>query len=282
MTLEQKNPLTKFFRQPAVYIKLPSEGKWWDDNCLELPVTGEVGIYAMTTRDEITLKTPDALLNGQGIVDVIQSCVPSIKDAWKMPSVDVDSLLIAIRIASYGEYMHFETVCPHCNFDNNYDIDLKSILTSITCPDYSKPVIYKSLKIKLHPQKYHTVNQSNRLNFEEQKINNALSMGDDIDPNVKLKMVTDGMNRLVELGITSLVESVEYIELEDGERISNKDYIKEFFNNSESSMIKSIQDRLLEYVEISRIKPTGVNCGNSECLKSYEVNIEFDYANFFV
>jgi hypothetical protein len=60
---------------------------------------------SMTTKDEITLKTPDALLNGQGVVNVIESCCPAIKDAWAMPSIDVDATLIAIRIASYGNQM---------------------------------------------------------------------------------------------------------------------------------------------------------------------------------
>lgn len=280
MTIEQQNPLSKFFRQPSIYIKLPSGGKWWQENSLELTATGEIPVYPMTTKDEIVLKTPDALLNGQGVVDVIHSCVPSIKNAWEMPSVDVDAVLIAIRIASYGEFMHIETTCSHCQAENDYDIDLKPILGSIQCPDYSKKIQYQTLKMKLHPQRYFAVNQGNRVAFEEQKLTDAINnLSTDMDPDEKIKLLTTSMSKLVELGINSVVESIEYIEMEDGTRISNKQHLKEFFENSESSVIKSVQEQLLEFSGDVSIKPSNMVCG--ECAKSFDVKIEFDYANFF-
>ena len=70
-----------------------------------MPPNGEIGIFPMTARDELVLKTPDALLNGASTVEVINSCVPAITDAWEIPSVDMDALLIGIRIATYGENM---------------------------------------------------------------------------------------------------------------------------------------------------------------------------------
>ena len=114
------NPLSKYFRQPAIYMDLPSRGKYWPDGTLDLPVTGKLAVYPMTTRDEITLRTPDALMNGTSVVDVIQSCCPSITNAWRMPSVDVDAVLIGIRIASYGNEMDFDTRCPYCKAENKH------------------------------------------------------------------------------------------------------------------------------------------------------------------
>jgi hypothetical protein len=279
MSEQQSNPLANFFRQPAIYIKLPSGGKWWKDGSLELTVTGEIGIYPMTTKDEITLKTPDALMNGQGVVDVIQSCVPSIKNAWDMPSIDVDAVLIAIRIASYGENMEFESTCPHCNEENKHEIDLKGPLSGIRSPDYSQTVVYKTLKIKLHPQNYYAVNRSNRVNFEEQKISDALNMGKDVDPEVKVKYLTESMSRLIELGLESITASVEYIEMEDGARIDNKAHIKDFFKNAEASVVRLVQDKLSDLAEQSKIQPAKLQC--MECTKPYEVALLFDYSNFF-
>ena len=66
----------------------------------------------MTARDEIIFKTPDALMNGQGMVDVIQSCIPEIKDAWQISNYDLDTILIALRIATYGETMDIEFNVP--------------------------------------------------------------------------------------------------------------------------------------------------------------------------
>ena len=156
------NPLAKYFRQPAIYIKLPGAGKFWAEGSLNLPVNGEIPIYPMTTRDEVTLRTPDALMNGSGVVSVIESCCPNIIDAWKTPTVDVDAILIAIRIASYGQQMDVETTCPHCNEKNTHALDLINCLGGIQCPDYSQPIAIDNLKIKLKAQIYFGSNQPTR------------------------------------------------------------------------------------------------------------------------
>ena len=108
MDTKPVNPLLAHFRQPAIYFQLPSKGQFWQSG-LNMSPTEDLPVYPMTARDEITLRTPDALLNGQGVVDVIQSCCPNITDAWQMPSIDVDATLIALRIASYGNEMSFDS-----------------------------------------------------------------------------------------------------------------------------------------------------------------------------
>jgi hypothetical protein len=148
------NPLTKHFRQPIIYLKLPSEGRWYPEGTLDLPVTGEIPIFAMTARDEITMKTPDALMNGASTAHVIESCCPSIKDAWKMPAVDLDPLLIAIRLATYGKEMEFTTVCPHCGTKNEKVLDLSVLLGKITPQNWSQPITIDGLQIQLRPQSY--------------------------------------------------------------------------------------------------------------------------------
>jgi hypothetical protein len=83
------NPLRQFFRRPAVYFSLPSKGKDYDIDVLELPESGELPVYPMTAIDEITVRTPDALYNGSAVADLIKSCVPAIKDPWRLNSNDL-------------------------------------------------------------------------------------------------------------------------------------------------------------------------------------------------
>ena len=80
---ENTNPLNKYFRQASIYVSLPS-GTNYPTDVVAPSETGEIGVMAMTAKDEIRFKTPDALMNGQGVVDVIQSCVPAIKNAWSL------------------------------------------------------------------------------------------------------------------------------------------------------------------------------------------------------
>jgi hypothetical protein len=279
MSVEHNNPLTKYFRKPAIYFKLPSNGRWWNEESIEIPAIGELGMYPMTTKDEITLRTPDALLNGQGVVDVIHSCCPNIKNAWDMPSVDVDAVLIALRIASYGNLLNFESICPHCKEENDHDVNLSSLLDSVNCPDYSKPVVHETLKIKLHPQKYYTVNRINHLNFEQEKLNNVLALTEDADPAVRAANLKEIMQRIIDIGLTAVAESTEYIEIEDGRRIDNKEFITEFYQNVEIGIVKDIQDKLNAISAEAKLPPLQLQC--NECKNPYEVDLMFDYANFF-
>ena len=93
------NPLASIMRQPKIYISLPSKGQYWPPDSLKVSDNQEYPVYSMTAKDELLLKTPDALLNGQAVVDVLESCVPNIVNAWDCPQIDLDALLIAIRIA---------------------------------------------------------------------------------------------------------------------------------------------------------------------------------------
>jgi len=70
------NPLINYFRQAKIYLTLPSGGKYYKEGSLELTESGELPVMPMTAKDELALKTPDALLSGQATVDLIQSCIP--------------------------------------------------------------------------------------------------------------------------------------------------------------------------------------------------------------
>jgi hypothetical protein len=108
------NPLRQYFRRPAVHLRLPSKGKYYDANVIDMPPTGELPVYPMTAIDEITVKTPDALFNGSAIPELIKSCIPDIKDPWSINNVDLDAILIAIKTASQGNDFTIESTCPEC------------------------------------------------------------------------------------------------------------------------------------------------------------------------
>ena len=272
------NPLSKHFRRPEIYFRLPSAGRYWGENSLDLPVTGEIPIFPMTNADEITLKTPDALMNGSAIVNVIQSCCPNITDAWKMPSVDVDATLIAIRVASYGTNMAVTSKCPHCGEEHDYEVDLSKTLENIKCPDFDRTVDYNGLKIKLRPQEYFSLTKTNIVQFEEQKIMQTLNSAE-IDEEVRSVRLKESMKKLLDLNEKLLVDSTEYIETEDGSRVKDPQFIAEYYRNAESKATKVVEDRMSEIAVEGALPPSRMNC--SSCDQSYEMPLEFDYARFF-
>lgn len=275
---QQQNPLAKHFRQPAIYIKLPSQGRFWTEGSLELPVTGEIPVYPMTARDEITIRTPDALLNGQGVVDVIQSCCPNIKDAWKMPSIDVDAVLLNIRIASYGNEMDFDTVCPKCNEESNFALNISGIIGQIGMPDYNSPIAVDGLSIVIRPQPYFEVNRASIVTFTEQQI--LRTVNDTEMPEEEKKAKTDAyVQKLLDLNIDICVNSTQSITTEDGTIVTNPDFIREFYNSADFKIMRDIQKRLADVAESATIKPVPVTC--KSCENKYEIPLNFDYANFF-
>lgn len=275
------NPLAKHFRQPAIYMTLPSKGNWWAEGSLDMPVNQELAVYPMTSRDEITLRTPDALINGQGVVDVIHSCVPSIKNAWKMPSVDVDATLISMRIASYGHSMDFDTKCPHCGEENTYGLDLRKLLESIKCPDFDKILDMGVIAIKFRPQSYLQTTQVNQMNFQLNQFDRMInSMGDDATDE-RSKLVAEQVIRLNDMGLDLIANATEYIiDSESQTKIEDNKFIREFYGNIDSHTLGTINDWMSELVKDSNIKPQNVDCAN--CGKEIKLEIMFDYANFFV
>lgn len=272
------NPLAKHFRQPAIYLKLPSGGKYWPEGTIDLPVTGDIPVYPMTTKDEIALRTPDALLNGQGVVDVIQSCCPNIKNAWAMPNNESDPILIAMRIASYGPTMSITSTCPHCNTESNYDIDLNQVLDSARFPNFDKKLNVNNLTFKFKPQTYETANKANLLAFEEEKILDLL-LQESANDQSKLSEFNKRLQKLNDLNIDLIAEAVEYIETEDGNKVNNLKYIKEFFENADATTVKSVQKSIEEINKESQLPTVKVVCDS--CEKDYQLNIEFNYSSFF-
>ena len=104
--MENSNsPLRQFQRQPKLYIDLPSNGKWYDENIVSEGTSSNLAVFSMTANDEIGFKTPDALVTGESTVRNVKSCITAILDTWNIRTIDTDSILIAIRMATYGQHM---------------------------------------------------------------------------------------------------------------------------------------------------------------------------------
>lgn len=129
--MDNINPLLKYARRPEVYVPLPSQGYFNEPGDVELSEDGEVGIAPMTTNDELLLKTPDGLLNGESLIRVLQSCCPGLKNIREIPSPDLDVLLMGIRQASYGDEMEFQVVCPECEHEGTYVFSISAATHNI-------------------------------------------------------------------------------------------------------------------------------------------------------
>lgn len=275
----QTNPLHKYLRQPQIYVKLPSNGKYWIPGTLEMPISGELPVMPMSTRDEIMLNTPDALLNGEAVVSIIQSCIPNIRNAWALPSVDLDTVLIAIRIASYGETMEYVSSCPECENSDNYEIDLRQFLDMpVDLSGYENAFEYKGITVSLKPLDYNSLNQQNLEQFEQQRL---ITMVNDttIDEATKQRRFQEIFNILTEYTIKNVTGSIEKLTTPEGITVVDPNHIQDFVENSERILYKTIRDKLLEVKGQFPEKSVTTTCDS--CQHQYTTPFTFDQANFF-
>jgi hypothetical protein len=272
------NPLQKYFRQPAIYVRLPSAGHFWPKGSLELEANGEVAVYPMTARDELMYKTPDALMNGQSTVDVIQSCVPQIKDAWQCPAIDLDAILIAIRIASYGNEMNFEVVCPKCSERNEYVNDLTPILDGMRSPNFSHPVKFDDLEIYLKPQSYRDVTNANLKLYQEQRMV-AMVNDSQLTDEEKVAKFTEMFRELTDLTISGMARNIRAIKT-DQDIVTDEGYILEFLTNCSKPLWTAIESRLKELSRDIAVPDNHITCAN--CSHEFDTPLTFDLSNFFV
>ena len=285
-TTENTNPLSSYYRQPQIYISLPSGDKYYNEGVVEKTATGEHAVMPMTTLDELKFKTPDSLMNGQATVDVIRSCIPSIRDPWQLVNYDIDTVLIALRIASYGETMDVTAGVPGTNEQMTHSVNLSQQLEVIKSQNMTDSFqIADGLTVTVRPLTYKQVTQAQLKTFEQQKMFAQVQQSD-LPVEEKTKRFNESFQQLSTLNSSLLIENIRSIALPDGTVVDNSAQIKQFVENADAKIIKELEQKLIEIREQGSIKPFTVK-STEEQIKAgapstYRVPITFDNANFFV
>jgi hypothetical protein len=270
------NPLQKYFRQPKIYVGLPSKGLFYKPGVL----TGDhsnVPIFSMTGMDEVIMKTPDALFNGEATVKLIESCCPFITDAHEIPSLDVDVLLIAIRIATFGEDMPIETTCKNCGTANEFAVKLPAVLEQYQNKTFSNTLQIEDLTVNLKPLSYKEMTTFNQGNFKLQKTLNQLSSID--DPIVSQKYLDEIYQGLAELQVDLFLSSIESIQTPT-DLVNDPVFIKEWLTNTVKENYKLIKSKLEDNKEEWRIQSLDTKCVS--CGTEEKIDITLDQSSFFV
>lgn len=271
------NPLKQFFRRPSLYLKLPSGGTTYGPEVVELPENGELPVYPMTAIDEITSKTPDALFNGMAVVDIIKSCVPAIKDPWKINSVDLDSILVAIRAATNGNDMEIDSICPECSEDSKYGLNLSTILAGFKPGDYTKPLVVGSLAITFRPLTFAETNNSQTVQFEIQRIIGQLNDIEDEDKRIKAS--SEGLVKINEASMNLIATSIASITNGSDVVVTERPYIVEYLKNCDRKTYDKIREYSMKLRETTETKPLHFKCVN--CQHEYDQPFTLNISDFF-
>lgn len=275
---KKPNPLASFFRQPKIYISLPSKGEFYPLGALEKTDNGEYPVYAMTARDELIFKTPDALMNGAATTEVIKSCIPNIKDPWKMPSIDMDAVLCAIRIATSGIEMDMQVVCPECKSENDRTVDLRQLLDNFNKLQFSKRVeVDSEMVINLKPMTYEQMTKTAMKTFEHQRIF-QLANDENIPESDKVRMFQESFVKLTDITFDVVANCVESIESVHG-NTSDPEHIREFLKNTDKNVFSKINNTITSTDEKSTVPTLDTSC--DQCGHPFKIELTLDQADFF-
>lgn len=276
-TRNTQNPLKQFYRTPKVYVQLPSRGLFNDVS--NEAVTGEIPVYAMTSKDELLMKNPDALLNGDAVIGVIKSCVPNIGDPKNLPVCDVDLLLIAIRMATFGEFMEARLKSPHTGKTETYDINLNNILETVQpLPEQNSVVLNNGCTVHVKPFTYEVQTRINLAAYDQAKalrnVNEASNSSNEAE---KFKMM---FVKLANINMDVIAESIQKILTPNGDVVTDTAMIREFLDNLETVDTKSIDKKIDQLNKVSTSIKQEVICKETE--KPFETEINLDPSDFFV
>lgn len=275
------NPLLSKHRIPKVYCSLPSQLQFYPKDSVEVTVNGEVAVYALTVKDQILLKTPDALLNGDTLVQIIQNCVPAIKDATQLVEPDINTLMVAIRSATNGPMWSWDCVCPNCNKELNYEFNLGNLIDTQIKTEWNPIVnLQNEYEVKIRPFNFKQRHISILNEIEEAKANRILASKSELDADDQAIEMTKIIDR-ISSGLLELVSmSVMSVTIvSSNEVVDNPDYIKEFVFSLSKAEADAISTKIKDLNKSGIDTNQNLKC--ESCGHEWNQDIDFDPTSFF-
>jgi hypothetical protein len=269
------NPLQKYRRQPKIYVNLPSNGNYYSPGVLNGDASS-MPIYAMTGMDEIIMKTPDALFNGEATAQLIESCCPYINSGKLVPSIDVDLLLAAIRLATFGDELSLTHVCKSCESVNDYTLSTQSIIDHYSSIQYDNKITIDDLTIYFRPLTYEQTTQFNKEHFTLQKILKQLNEMVDIEERQQQLEVV--YTKIKEVQAKIFLLSIESIHVDD-QIVDNIEHIADWIGDCDRIYYTKIKAHLEKLKADWKAPTTKIKC--PECEAEDETELSLDQSDFF-
>ncbi len=136
--MSQENPLLNPLKKvPGISITLPTRAILYDKEVSQKVIDsgGEIHIHPLSTRDELLMRTPDLILNGQAFSHICKNSIEGINEPLELYQADHDAILVGLRIATYGDL--FGIVIPNIEYDEKdeeskkvleFDLNLRTVL----------------------------------------------------------------------------------------------------------------------------------------------------------
>lgn len=277
------NPLAQFYRRPGTYITLPSGGRFYRKTP-KVSETGELAVYPMTAKDELMLKNPDALYNGEAIKQVISSVCPDIDNVNDIPAADIDAILVAMRMTSYGDEMPLE-VRHGCEASEGrvqtLQVSLGSIIGTIRPIPADLGTVTLSTGLIVHLRPYNLSDQSLLLRTQFNSMRNiqALENNEKATTEQKTEAATASYNLLIDLSQQLLTGCVIKVVTPENEEVTDRKFINDWMKNLDRASVERLDQEVKKFQEYGIVRE--IDCKCDYCGENFKTDMLFDPTGFF-
>ena len=276
-----ENPLKNLYRSKSVYVSLPSRGRYYKSG-VDLSIDDELGIMPMTAVDEIKLKSPDALFNGDALFELLKSCCPDIKNPQETPACDVDVIMMAIKIATHGDKLEVSSKCPSCKKENEYELPLTPIMASSKeIPIENVIKLKDNIKVFVRPFSLHSQIKGNIQKFHTMRM--QMLLNENMSNKEKSDLFNDALVSASLVSVQLVSDNIIKVELpqENGETtvVESQDHILEWVENMDSKTYDVVISKIRELSNPGLETNINITCAN--CDHEYKTNLELDPVSFF-
>ena len=279
-----ENPLKRYFRRPALWVKLPTLGRWYKHGEVDLNQNQEVRIFGLSAVDDVMLNTPDALFNGYALETVLLSCVPDIKDVKSVMQPDLDALFLGIKAATNNGKFDIERKCEACGHDNNFEVQCNHLLDGMTYIEDSETALEIDSELRVHVQPYNFAMRSLLLQkqMEEQRTLNMIERDESIENDIqRADALARSIEKLTTLTFDLVAGAITAIELlgSDNQIVTDQKFIAEWLQNIDKNTATAVIEAVNNLNNIGPPKETDAKC--EHCGHTWTEKLNFDPALFF-
>jgi hypothetical protein len=270
--------LQDFYRHKEIYIKLPTEGKWYTSQT-NLNDQNEIGIKPMSFKDEMLLNIPDSVYNGESLFEILKSILPDMENPYEILMPDVDVVLLASRINSNEGEMSVDATCTHCKTQEQYNIKIINILNQIKTINPIEIELDNGLIISFKPNSLRSVT-TNQIKITE--MSSILStFNKDDDKEKQHKLFSESLEKTAAANLVLIADTIECVLLPSGDKITDLQAILDWISNSDSNTVKKLQNMSNQINQNGLNKNFKFECSNEQCGKEFTSPVEFNPTFFF-
>lgn len=277
------NPLQQYFRQASLFLKLPTLGRWYTDKEVVVNDDKEIPVYGLTAVDDIMLNTPDAMLNGNALENVIKSCAPDVKNVKKLLVPDIEALFLGIKVSTTGGKYDVDRKCPKCSEENTFEVNCQYLLDTMSYVEDSDTVITLNDELEIHVKPYSLEMRQMFIHrqFEEDRLLKSIDESNKkLDEFEKARILGESIEKISRITFDLVSKSIESIKLlKTGVSITDHANISEWLVKIPKAQADVVIGTVNKLNEIGVNKTVAAKC--SKCAHEWEETLNFDPVSFF-